>query len=126
MTADYFSNAILINNGNLQFEAKPFPGEAQFTSFKDAVVIDANDDDLPDILLVGNYYDNNIEMGRYDADFGTVLVNRGRGGFICENINGLVIKGQVRKIKPLNIAGQKAYIIAKNSDSAMVISIRSK
>jgi enediyne biosynthesis protein E4 len=30
-------------------------------------------------------------MGRYDADFGTVLVNKGNGNFICENINGLQI-----------------------------------
>ena len=29
---------------------------------------------LPDILLVGNYYENNIQMGRNDADFGTILL----------------------------------------------------
>ena len=68
LTADYFSNAILMNKGGLHFETIALPAEAQLTSFKDAVVVNANDDKLPDILLVGNYYDNNIEMGRYDAD----------------------------------------------------------
>ncbi len=126
LTADYFSNAILINDGNLQFETKALPAEAQFTSLKDAVAVDANSDELPDILLAGNYYDNNIQMGRYDADFGTVLVNKGKGNFICENINGVVIKGQVRRIKPLSIAGQKAYVLAKNNDSTVVISFSSK
>jgi hypothetical protein len=120
-TADYFSNAVLINNGHLQFEAKPLPPEAQFSSYRDAVVINANDDDLPDILLVGNYYDNNIEMGRYDADFGTVLVNKGKGNFTCEPLNGLSIKGETRHVQEINIKKQPAYILARNSDSLMVI-----
>jgi hypothetical protein len=78
---------------------------------------------LPDILLVGNYYANNIEMGRYDADFGTVLVNRGKGQFSCENINGLVIKGQTRHIRKIEINKQEAFVLVRNSDSAMVIRI---
>ena len=97
------------------------PWQAQLSSYHDAAVINANDDSLPDILLGGNYYDNNIQMGRYDADFGTILVNKGNGNFACENINGLVIKGQVRSIKQLNISGRQAYILAKNNDSTIVI-----
>jgi hypothetical protein len=37
---------------------------------RDAVGVDANGDNLPDILLMGNYYNSNIEMGFYDADLG--------------------------------------------------------
>jgi hypothetical protein len=120
-TADYFSNALLINNGNLQFETKALPAEAQLTSFKDAVVINANNDNLPDILLMGNYYENNIEMGRYDADYGTILINKGKGQFTCQTLNGLAVKGQVRHIRKININNQEAYILARNNDSAMVI-----
>lgn len=121
LTADYFSNALLINNGNLQFETKPLPQAAQLTSFKDAVVVNANDDSLPDILLVGNYYGNNIEMGRYDADYGTILVNKGKGLFASESLNGLAIKGEVRHIRKININKQPAYILALNNDSIKVI-----
>ncbi len=52
-------------------------------------MVNANNDGLPDILLVGNFYDNNIQMGRNDADFGTILINKGNGRFDCESINGL-------------------------------------
>ncbi len=121
LSADYFSNAILINNGNLQFDTRALPWQAQLTSYKDAVIVNANNDDLPDILLMGNYYENNIEMGRYDAGFGTILVNKGKGQFLAESINGLQVKGQVRHIKKINLGNQKAYILARNSDSAMVI-----
>jgi hypothetical protein len=125
-TANYFSNAILMNKGNLKFEAVAMPWQAQLSSFRDAVIVDANRDSLPDILLVGNYYDNNIQMGRYDADFGTLLVNQGKGSFSTESLNGLQIKGQVRHIREINIAGKKSYILARNNDSTMVIQFQGK
>lgn len=121
LSADYFANAILINKGNLRFDVKAMPWEAQLSSFKDAVIVNANNDSLPDILLAGNFYDNNIQMGRYDADFGTLLINKGKDSFECEGINGEQIKGQVRHIRKLNIGKQEAYIIARNNDSAMVV-----
>ena len=120
-SANYFSNAILINKGNLQFDTKALPMAAQFSSLKDAVVVNANNDALPDIFIGGNFYDDNIEMGRYDADYGTVLINKGNGNFNCEALNGLQIKGQIRHIKPILIGKQQAYVVARNSDSAMVI-----
>ena len=97
------------------------PWEAQLAPYRDAVVVDANGDSLPDILLVGNYYDNNIQMGRYDADYGTLLINHGRDSFSTTPLNGLAIKGQVRHILPIRIAGKKAFLLTKNNDSARVI-----
>ena len=123
-SANYFSNTLFMNKGNLKFDVKPLPAEAQFSSFKDAVVVDANNDNLPDILLMGNYYDNNIEMGRYDADYGTILINKGNGVFEAQLINELAIKGQVRHIKPIKIGKQSAFILARNSDSLMVIKFK--
>lgn len=124
-TADYFANAILRNRGNLQFEAVPMPPEAQFSCFKDAAVVNANGDNKPDILLMGNYYDSNIEMGRYDADYGTLLINQGGGKFRCSTLNGFAVKGQVRHIQPIRIGQQQAYIVARNNDSTKVITFQS-
>ena len=97
------------------------PWEAQLSPFRDATIVDANGDGLPDILMVGNYYDNNIQMGRYDADYGTLLINKGNGKFEVSVINGLEIKGQVRHIKSVKINKQQAYILAKNNDSTVII-----
>jgi hypothetical protein len=121
LTANYFSNAILINNGHGNFSVQALPWQAQLTQYRTAAITDANNDKLPDILLGGNYYDNNIQMGRYDADFGTLLVNKGNNKFEAENINGLIIKGQLRHILPITINEQPALLIAKNNDSLSVI-----
>jgi enediyne biosynthesis protein E4 len=124
LTANYFPNAIIMNDGNGHFHVQALPWQAQLSAYRDAAVIDANGDDLPDILLGGNYYDNNIQLGRNDADFGTVLINKGKGQFVCETLNGLAIKGQVRHIGKINIAGKEALILARNNDSTMVITLK--
>jgi hypothetical protein len=121
LSADYFSNSILINDGKMNFSMHSLPWEAQITPYKDAVVINANNDSYPDLLMVGNFYESNIQMGRNDADYGTVLVNRGNGVFACEKMKNLCIKGQVRHIRKIKAGGMDAFILARNNDSAMVV-----
>ena len=126
LTANYFSNAILINDGKMNFTLQAMPWQAQLSPLRDAVVINANNDSLPDILIAGNYYNSNIQMGRYDADFGTILLNKGNHQFSAENINGLQIKGEVRHIRKLMIKGKEAYVFARNNDSTLVIAFKGK
>ncbi len=121
LQANYFANALLINDGHLNFTIKELPWQAQLSSYRDAIVVDANHDNLPDILLAGNFYQNNIQMGRYDADFGTILLNKGNGNFSVENANGLAIKGEVRHIRKILINHKEAFILARNNQSALVI-----
>jgi hypothetical protein len=124
LTADYFCSALLVNDGHMNFKTVALPYEAQLTAMRAAAVTDANADGLPDVLLMGNYYDNNIEMGRYDADYGTVLINKGKGSFHPDVLNGVAVKGQVRQVRPITIRGQQAYILARNNDSLKVIGFR--
>jgi hypothetical protein len=122
LIADYFSNVVMINDGKWNFTLKEMPWEAQLTPYKDAIVINANSDDKPDILLAGNFYHSSIQMGEYDADFGTVLINKGDGNFTCEVLNGTFIKGEVRHIRKINTGKKEAFVLARNNDSLKVIS----
>ena len=105
----------------MQFTTQALPWEAQLTSYRDAAIVNANNDSLPDLLLGGNFYDNNIEMGRYDADWGTILINKGNERFEVGKPNGLSIKGQVRRIQKMEIAKKEAFVLARNNDSVMVV-----
>jgi enediyne biosynthesis protein E4 len=120
-TADYFSNAVLINDGQGNFEVRKLPWQAQLSALKDAVIMDANGDSLPDILAGGNFYGQANEINRSDASFGNVLINTGKGNFSVEKMNGLVIKNQVSHIRPIKLNNAQAYIIARNNDSLMII-----
>ncbi len=124
LMANYFSNAILINDGKMNFTLQALPWLAQLSPLRDAIVVNANNDSLPDILTAGNYYNSNIQMGRYDADFGTILLNKGGGKLTAENINGLPITGEVRHIRKIQINGKEAYILVRNNETTLVIEFK--
>jgi hypothetical protein len=121
LEADYLENTILVNDGRGNFSLKPLEYRAQWTPYYDAQVIDANGDKLPDILIMGNFYNINIQMGRYDADFGTILINRGNCDFTPTAIKGLQVKGQVRKLREIKLKSGSAMVAARNNDTLMVI-----
>ncbi len=120
--ADYFANAVFINDGQLNFTVHALPWEAQLTGYRDAAVVNANGDSLPDLLMGGNFNVNNTQMGRYDADFGSLLINMGNGKFRYSDLGALKIKGDIRRIRRLRLPGAKeAFILARNDDSLVVI-----
>ena len=122
-SADYFSHCILINDGKMNFTVQELPWQTQLSPLRSIMTVDANNDQFPDLIVAGNFYQNNIEMGRNDASFGSILLNDGKGKLNYEDINGVVIKGETRNIRKILIDGKEACVIARNNDSAMVISI---
>jgi hypothetical protein len=122
--AYHFANTLFINDCIGKFTPKVLPWEAQITAYKTAVAVDANGDKWPDILMMGNFYDNNVQMGRYDADYGTLLINTRMQDFNAAPMNGLSIKGQVRKISPIQIKQQSAFVLGMNSDSLRIIQFK--
>jgi hypothetical protein len=65
-------------------------------------------------------------MGRYDADYGTILINKGQADFEAVPLNGIAIKGQVRRMKQVTVKGRSAYIFACNNDSTRVAAFEKK
>ncbi|MBN8672494.1 MAG: VCBS repeat-containing protein [Chitinophagales bacterium] len=119
-SADYFANAIFINDGKMNFTVSELPWQAQLTAYRDAVIDDFNKDGLPDILLAGNFYPNNIQMGRYDADMGSVLINSGQGNFQCIKFSNIFIRGEVRHIRRIKTDNQDLFLYVRNNDSVLI------
>ena len=107
--------------GKRDFTLAPLPEMAQWTTYRAAAVVQANADTLPDLLLMGNFYDYHVEIGRQDADHGTLLINRGKGNFEVSGLPGLNIDGQVRKIQPIMVGGKPCYLIARNNASLLLV-----
>jgi hypothetical protein len=63
-------------------------------------------------------------MGRYDADYGTILINNAKQEFKATPMNGLSIKGQVRRITPIQVKKQLSYVLGMNSDSLRLIQFK--
>ncbi|GAA4400315.1 VCBS repeat-containing protein [Nibrella viscosa] len=116
-----FDNLVLVNNGRGEFTPQPLPYTAQWSPYYAAQLIDANGDQLPDVLLSGNFYGCNIQMGRYDADYGIVLINQGNCRFAPVALSGLAIKGEVKHLVPIRINGNEAILVARNNERLLVI-----
>jgi hypothetical protein len=126
--ANNFSNAILRHQkkqSNSLLEHLPWQG--QLTPFKTGIAIDINLDGRDELLLYGNYYGNNVQLGRYDANFGSILFIDEQGGLRVEPVKGLPISGEVRRIKTIKIGGmhqnKTCIILARNDDFLKIVSL---
>jgi len=117
LTAACFENVVLINDGKLNFNMLPLPNEAQFSTYKAALVLPNS----PQILLMGNYYNYNVELGKQDADFGTFIQFQNQHLLSFQAFANMPIKGQVNKLLPIKLSNTNAYLIIRNNESAMLM-----
>ncbi|GLR16800.1 FG-GAP repeat domain-containing protein [Portibacter lacus] len=121
LTASFYKSVYLENQGDMTFKSHQLPNEIQYSSMKSGIVKDINNDGKLDVILVGNFYGNNIQLGRNDANFGSILINEGNGQFEYADLPGLTIKGESRKIKPILIQDKEMFVIARNNESLKII-----
>lgn len=124
---NFMENAVFENLGNGKFETRTLPRSAQISSVNSVYIKDFNEDGLPDLFTAGNYYDCNIQMGRYDADYGNILLNKGNCEFTPARLSGHNIKAQVRRSGEIKLSdGSSALLLAKNDDKLELINIKMK
>jgi enediyne biosynthesis protein E4 len=106
-----------INNGGLDFSFRPFPLRAQFSPVYTINELDYNKDGKPDLLMFGNYFEANIQRGKYNAGYGFLLRNSGNGNFeyVLNEESGLYIDGQIRDSKVIRYNGQKLFLLTRNN-----------
>jgi hypothetical protein len=74
------------------------------------------------IWVAGNFFENNIQMGRQDAGMPTLLnYNPTQKLWTYRSIALPQAQGQVRKMTLIPLQGEEAMILAKNNDSLRII-----
>jgi hypothetical protein len=120
--AELLESCLFLNNGNGTFGIKKLPIIAQVSPVRDILVYDFDLDGKMDLVLVGNDYSVRPSMGRYDASYGWCLL--GDTGYVFKPlmpvISGLKIKGDARKILPIDVSG-KHYLVASVNDGNLQI-----
>ncbi len=121
LTVNEARSGVFINEGKMNFRFTPFPTEAQFAPINAIQVLPG--EGAPDLLTAGNFYEVTIERGRYDADYGTLLSNRGNGQFVPvpNPKSGIYLEGQVRDLETINYQGEDFIIVARNNKSLSFI-----
>lgn len=127
LTVNTLSSFYYENLGNGQFRAHVLPPELQFSTLKAAAEIGRTNvtSSKTELLVGGNFYPNNIEMGRYDASYGHLL-QIGPGGLLhTAPVGQVVLSGEVRAIQPIRIGEIPCYLIAKNAAALQIVQIGS-
>lgn len=111
----------LFENRNGKFAERTLPIESQFSPVYKIIVQDWNKDGYNDLLLLGNNDHPRLKMGKMDANFGTVLLNDGKGNFNCLHYNqtGLLVAGDVKDAAVIKVAGQAYVLIGINNTGWM-------
>lgn len=121
--ATYLQSAYVENRGNGQFVVHALPRPAQVSPVFGIVAHDVNHDGKLDAVLTGNFYPNEVNMGREDASVGLVLLGDGRGRFSPVNplVSGLVIRGDTRSSALLRGSGGATYLVTAVNNEGLRI-----
>lgn len=114
LSTTYFENL-----GNGKFITKTLPIEAQVSPVFDIAITDFNNDNIKDLILVGNSSAEWTETGPMSASNGVLLVGDGKTDFVVKrNLEaGFWTNKEARKIGIITLANKKQlYIVANNND----------
>lgn len=124
-----FRSVYFENNGSGQFDAFPLPIEANFSPIMSITSRDLDGDGLKDLVTGGNFYSFTPGMGRQDASYGMILLNKGKGRFIPigHEESGVKIDGEVREMGWIELAnGNMALLVARNNETVVVLELENK
>ncbi|MFD2932438.1 VCBS repeat-containing protein [Spirosoma flavum] len=119
-TVDQFASVYLENkgvrDGEPNFVIHELPMMAQVSKLFALQAIDIDHDGDLDVLGGGNFYGVSTYQGRYDASYGLVLRNDGKGHFVALSPidSGFLLNGEIRDIRPVNTAQGTLIVVARN------------
>ncbi|MDQ3534779.1 MAG: VCBS repeat-containing protein [Bacteroidota bacterium] len=115
LNANTFKTSIFLNSPSGKFRNLDIPKEVQFSTVNDILIQDFNNDNMVDILMVGNFFGNSVDIGRNDAQ-GQILLFKGKTGFHIEEVNTRV-SSEYRAVKSIKIKGIDYLMLVRNNDS---------
>ncbi len=120
--AECLAHVVLRNEGDGNWTQIELPRETQHSVLWSGVSLDINGDDRLDIFPGYNYYDANVQLGRYDADWGSVLLQDDEDGYKRVPLADR-IAGQVRDMEFISVGGVRHIILARNGESLKIIKL---
>ncbi len=98
LTSNRMETTLLLSSQESRFMVATLPEQAQYSPVYSINIGDFNKDGNDDMLLLGNNHFFKLRLGKFDANYGTLLVGNGKGEFKYSNQieSGLDIRGAVK------------------------------
>lgn len=120
LEANYSQSSYIRNDGNGKFTMVALPIEAQTAPIFGILSNDYTGDGHLDILLVGNDFGAQPNIGRMDAMNGLLLIGNGKGEFESAKVkeSGFYVPGDAKSLVQINV-GEEQVIIASQNDERL-------
>ena len=102
------------------FIATALPFKNQFSTINSSLRFENKSYDNPEyeLLVAGNFYHNNIELGRHDASTGQIIrFGEDKVKMFAAPLN---FSGEVRALSLIKVGEDEKIIVAKNNDSLLI------
>ena len=125
-TVNQFASVYLENKGGQggapAFVVHELPMMAQISKLFALQAVDMDHDGDLDVLGGGNFYGISTYQGRYDASYGLVLRNDGKGNFsaLSPVDSGFLLNGEIRDIRTVQTAQGTLVVVARNDAGLQV------
>ena len=115
LVANSFTSGVFFNKGKGEFQFKAFPSTAQTAPLFGFAMLNGTQ---KGILAGGNFSGVLPYEGRYDADYGNLLVVNKNRDFseLSPVASGFLLRGEVRDIKIIKTARGSIYAVAFNNN----------
>ncbi|MEM6349013.1 MAG: VCBS repeat-containing protein, partial [Bacteroidota bacterium] len=112
--------SLWLENLNGKMVLHLLPKIAQVAPTNEILIEDLNQDNCPDLMLVGNQYPVEVETGRYDAHYGLILIGDCKGNFTPLPIleSGFYVDGEVQAMERIKLG--------KESKTGILLGINTK
>lgn len=108
--------SVLVRNTKGRLSLSELPGTAQWSPVFAFFTGDFNGDSTMDVIAGGNFSGVLPYEGRYDASYGSLLLNSGLFFSTVYPLNsGLCFDGEVRDIKKIRVRGRELLMVARNN-----------
>jgi hypothetical protein len=98
LEANHMATTLFLSGKDRKYQIGNLPTQAQYSSVNSISIVDYNQDGHQDLLLTGNNSYAKLRLGKFDANYGTLLQGNGNGSFtyIPQTLSGLKILGDVK------------------------------
>ncbi|MGO4920487.1 VCBS repeat-containing protein [Maribacter spongiicola] len=123
LTFNEMETSLIENIGNGKFVMRKLPSNVQHAPIYGMLSQDIDEDNLLDIVLVGNDFGMEVQQGMADALVGLILKNTGNLNMKSLNLaeSNFYVSGDAKALVNINLKNGKELIIAsQNNDSIKV------